>query len=459
MLCQIVVILFITHVSVAQNICSWDDLCSTQECPPGMKCSQIEQACVCDNTLSYNSLDQINLTATVFDFMKNNSDFENGEPDPVSVDSKLGSNGFPVFHNETRFDYFFQNTSGVNLVTDVTLYLTKISNNLYKLDYLNYFPIDNILYGNEGNAHNYHFSTKTSWQVDYNGGEYIYLRYDDGVLLYLNNYLIVNEPGLNYNGSKHLLLDSVAGDTGMVPGNSYTFNVFHLERHTIESIFYIETDLLVHPPTCPQTCDDDSDCSHGLCHSFEKVCHCQKGWAGYYCDKSLCWNVECGSHGHCNPYNGTCTCDEGFTGSECQFRECNYHGQGTDNCTCDKYYIGENCEECVKIDTIGNRYICIDYGTYIMLMSMIPEQYAGYIERSDSFEPGTNGLDCSCSHDVKPSLIGTATDLYYQNRIEVLVQGNNGNVNLFEDSVSSSNVLDRGMLSYSVFLFWIMSLH
>ena len=69
-------------------------------------------------------------------------------------------------------------------------------------------------------------------------------------------------------------------------------------------------------------------------------------------------------------------------------------------------------------------------------MSMIPEQYIEYIKREDSFEPGTNGLDCSCGQDVKPSLIGTETDRYYQNRIDVLVQGSNRNVNQFNPSLS-----------------------
>ena len=421
--------------AISQTTCPWNNLCDKYICPIGMKCSEIKQSCVCEHSVSYEQFDRINLTATILDFRKNISDFENGDPDPVMVESTLSSEGLPIFTNESRFDYLFKYKEGLNLMTDVTLFLTKTNDGIYKLDYLNYFPIDNMLYGNEGNIHNYHFSTRTSWMVDYKGGEYVYLRYDDGILLYLNGHLIVNEPGLHYNGSSYLLLDNVAGDAGIVPGNHYNLNVFHMERHTSESMFYIETNLLIHPPVCRNTCESDSDCNHGLCHTFEKVCHCQEGWAGDYCDQGLCWNIECGNHGRCEPYNGTCVCKQGWAGSKCQFRICNYRGQGKDRCTCDRYYRGDDCEYCEEGDGNGKKYVCdINEKT----IKLIPDSwYENYLGNHNFFQPGTNDHDCSCRKNNR----GNGRhgnhhqhddDSYYQQRIDNLLDASGNDVEVID---------------------------
>ena len=58
-----------------------------------MKCIDNLQHCVCDNNNDYSSQSSIMLPATIFDFKKSNVDFENGEPDPVTVATELGSDG------------------------------------------------------------------------------------------------------------------------------------------------------------------------------------------------------------------------------------------------------------------------------------------------------------------------------------------------------------------------------
>ena len=448
MVFRFIVVLLLATGTYSQNLCQWNNLCNIYECPIGMKCSEVKQSCVCENDVSYVNYGRINLTATVLDFRKNISDFENGDPDPVSVESVLSSEGLPVFSNETRFDYLFKPKEGLNLMTDVTLFLTK-AGGIYKLDYLDYFPIDNMLYGNEGYPHNYHFSTRTSWMIDYNGGEYVYLRYDDGILLYLNGYLIVNEPGLHYNGSTYLLLDDVAGDAGVVPGNSYVLNVFHMERHTIMSMFYIETDLLIHPPTCRKLCESDSDCNHGLCHGFQKVCHCNEGWAGDYCDQGLCWNIECGDHGKCDPYNGTCTCKENWTGSKCQFRTCNYHGHGNrdQECICDKYYKGTNCDQCEEGDDEGNKYLCDSDGKLKLVSG---EWYEDFMKRHNCFRPGTNGHDCTCKKNPRNYVIIYNDESYYNQRIDNLVQNSKVEAEILEVSSGNHKEITIGILSFGI---------
>ena len=424
---RFLLIISLATVVISQIQCPIKDVCLDSTCPSGMICSTSLQSCICDDYIEYNQYDRINLTATVIDFHNiPTEDFEAPHPPTILLESILGSDDLPIFVNQSRFGYFFTPTEGVNMVSNITLHLDKSPEGIYTLNYLDYFPIDNMLYGNEGYQHNYFFTTRTFWMIDYKGGEYAYLRYDDGMLLYLNGHLIVNEPDLHYNSSTRLLIDDIAGDAGMVPGNTYKLHIFHMERHTSMSMFYIETDLLIHPPTCPQTCQNDEDCINGICHNFEKVCHCQTGWAGAYCDQELCWNVDCGDHGTCNPYNGTCACKEGWSGSKCQFRICNYHGQNNNNngkdkdkCVCDQYYTGDECEKCVEGDSNGNKYICDNDDGKIKLIR--EDWYETYLSQHNCFRPGTNGNDCRCKKNGRNYTIVSNDDNYYQARIGSLI--------------------------------------
>jgi len=385
-----------------------NDVCKTAICPTGMVCSEKLQHCVCDIENDYEWQGDFELIATIFDFSRYNEDFENGEPDPVGLASQLGDDDNPVFisENANRFSTWYTETEDVNMKTEIVMDLDW-QDSEYTLGTLEFFPIDNQLFGNEGYEHNYHFTTKTTWEVDYSGGEFIYLRYDDGILLYLNRWLIVNEPGLHFNGSTYLELDSVAGDAGMVPGNSYDLHIFHMERHLSESQFLIRTNLLIHPPTCPNVCDTDDQCVHGLCHPIRRTCVCQNGWAGDYCSQELCWNVDCGEYGECSPYDGLCYCDNGWAGDQCNLRTCNYHGEidSIQDCICDNNYEGDGCDLCVSPVNANKMYLCKNNGNGknhdYKRQEYNTDDVETLLNNSNYIVPGTDGINCGCGKDNK----------------------------------------------------------
>jgi fibro-slime domain-containing protein len=404
--------------------------CVNHRCPDGMICSNSLQHCICDNNASYSGLVEIDLPIIVYDFLQNNTDFENHNPDRVFVDPILGSDNLPIF-NISRFNTWFKSTPGVNIPLNITLRISNQgnTNGVYRFaDGLNYFPIDNQGWGNEGNSHNYHFTTKTSWTIDYQGSEYMYVRFDDGILVYLNRYLIINQPDLNYNGSSYLEIDKIAGDAGLVPGNSYSLHVFQMERHRSESIFYVETNLTIHPPTCPNLCQSDQDCHHGLCHPFEKICHCQQGWGGDYCDQPLCWNVDCGKHGTCNPYTGKCTCDRKWIGDRCEKKKCDYHGtphaNAPNKCDCDPYFTGDDCDQCIPGN--GNRRnICRrNEDRSYSLVNCHKNDFELIIRTNQNFRrPGDEEIDCICRKRHHFERHDESTIAYYDRRVEYLRDG------------------------------------
>ena len=318
---------YLTLLSIALTYIRADCPCDGRLCPDGMTCSEKLQHCVCQNIRDYTGESIIDLPATVFDFKASNQDFENGEPDWVEVANILALDDNPWFVNsDPRFASWYKHMDGINMNTTVTLQLIRQDDGSYHYDGMEYFPIDNQLFGNEGFEHNYHFTTKTSWSFDYMGGEFMKLVIDDGILVYINRKLVINEPGLNYLLEINLDLDEIAAELGLAQGYTYPIHFFHMERHKWHSQMDIKTNMILHPQTCQGICKDDPDCGNGICHPFERQCKCQRGWSGDYCDQSVCTNSNCGENGLCSPYDGKCYCNEGWAGDFCNIRTCRYRG-------------------------------------------------------------------------------------------------------------------------------------
>ena len=60
------------------------------------------------------------------------------------------------------FDQWYNEVEGINDRKDDVLKLTRVSSNplTYSFSDSQYFPIDGELFGNEGNPHNYHFTSE-----------------------------------------------------------------------------------------------------------------------------------------------------------------------------------------------------------------------------------------------------------------------------------------------------------
>jgi fibro-slime domain-containing protein len=178
------------------------------------------------------------------------------------VEPNLGSDGKPVYvpkcevgvtdkticpngqeqSTKANFDQWYRATDGVN--RPFLIYLEFAQNgNVMTFESNSFFPLDNAGFGNNGRAHNYHFTTEVHTKFKYAGGETFTFKGDDDVWIFINGKLAMDLGGSHSQVTQTLNLDASAATFGITPGNEYNFDMFHAERHTPSSNFRVDTTL------------------------------------------------------------------------------------------------------------------------------------------------------------------------------------------------------------------------
>jgi len=141
------------------------------------------------------------------------------------------------------FDEWYRNIDGVNGPYIVYFYFEP-NGNILSFESTAFFPLDKAGFGNTpGQMHNFAFTTEVHTKFDYKGGEVFSFIGDDDVWVFINNKLAIDLGGLHSKQTKSISLDVVAKDLNIEVGKNYNLDLFHAERHTIESNFRIDTNL------------------------------------------------------------------------------------------------------------------------------------------------------------------------------------------------------------------------
>ena len=132
------------------------------------------------------------VTGTIRDFRASHPDMENGlGVDPGIVLPDLGADQKPVYagqagnpttHGQVAFDQWYRDVPGINLSQPLSLTLDNTITpdpSIFTFSDSSFFPIDGQLFGNEGNAHNYHFTFELHTRFTYQGGEIFTFTGDD----------------------------------------------------------------------------------------------------------------------------------------------------------------------------------------------------------------------------------------------------------------------------------------
>ncbi len=193
------------------------------------------------------------LTAILRDFQSSHPDFEDALGDDrglVTVD--LGSDNKPVYapagatgtvSGKTSFDQWYRDTADVNMHFEQPLPLTENPQGTFTFESTAFFPLDGLGFGNEGNAHNFHFTTEIHGTFTYRGGEIFSFTGDDDVFVFVNKKLGLDLGGVHGVEAGTIDFDAEAGQLGITVGSVYQLDVFHAERHTTESNFRMVTTI------------------------------------------------------------------------------------------------------------------------------------------------------------------------------------------------------------------------
>ena len=109
-------------------------------------------------------------------------------------------------------------------------------------------PYFDQLKGTKIGKHNFGYTAKIQATFEYVPGQYFDFYGDDDVWVFIDNRLAVDIGGQHAQVAGAVDLDTIGQNTGnkLVPGKTYDFHIFYVERHTGSSNFRMRTSIDLH---------------------------------------------------------------------------------------------------------------------------------------------------------------------------------------------------------------------
>ncbi|WP_438020528.1 fibro-slime domain-containing protein [Sorangium sp. So ce315] len=160
-----------------------------------------------------------------------------------------GTRNEVVINSKNTFDQWFRDVPGVNMTFEKELALEESppGSGQYIFDSTDFFPLApdegfGITPPNHKNQ-NFLFTTEIHLKFGYVAGQEFSFRGDDDMWIFINGKLALDLGSMHGPESGVIDFDAQAQYLGIYPGNTYTMDIFHAERHTDGSNFHIETNI------------------------------------------------------------------------------------------------------------------------------------------------------------------------------------------------------------------------
>lgn len=190
-------------------------------------------------------------------------------PDGKPVYASAGTT--PTTSGQANFDQWYRDVAGVNSTVLQTLTFARLPGGEYQFNDSTFFPLDNIAFGNEGNNHNFHFTSEVRYWFEYKGGEQLDFTGDDDVWVFVNKRRAIDLGGVHGAQSASITLNAGNAVTfNLTVGQVYEIVVFQAERHTTQSNYRLTLSNFANgKSTCHSICGDgirtpDEACDDGV---------------------------------------------------------------------------------------------------------------------------------------------------------------------------------------------------
>lgn len=213
--------------------------------------------------------DTITLTGTIRDFCAPGitgsctqlSDFEGAIPGVVTnMTAPTLTSGLPTAganiaagaSSAANFAQWYTDSPGVNLSQAFALDLNETAPGVFGFSSNSFFPIDGQLWGNQGRAHNYHFTLHLEGLLSFSdptpGADFGFsFTGDDDLWIFVNGQRFIDLGGVHGAASANFTEETLKA-AGLLPNTEYDLDIFFAERHTTESNFAITTTFAILPP-------------------------------------------------------------------------------------------------------------------------------------------------------------------------------------------------------------------
>jgi fibro-slime domain-containing protein len=195
-----------------------------------------------------------NLTGVLRDFKDSHPDFGDAVADDRGLVQRwLGTDRKPVYapagptattSGPSNFNQWYRDTPDVNQSREFVLPFQDRGNGISTYDNPAFFPLDQEMFGNENQDHNYHFTFELHTEFAYRGGEVFTFAGDDDLFVFINGQLAIDLGGVHGTQTDSVDLDAEAETLGLTAGGSYPLDLFQAERHATGSTFRVDTSLL-----------------------------------------------------------------------------------------------------------------------------------------------------------------------------------------------------------------------